>query len=985
MYLLVIQERIDEAFKECLKISPEFRYDAYLSLGDILSDREILARAEEVYRQAVEFKPKRLEAYILVAQLLVNRDCLDEALKICNQMAQQPELKYSAHVSQGNLLVAKGRNDEARQAYQQAIKLDPNQSEAYFQLAALYKQQQREDKAIQLYQRVAKLQTDQDQKDVDLAPYLYIGDLYIQQERYSKAVEALQLALQLQPNDREAKMSLAKAYFSWGEYYYKRQGDLNQALEKYTHATEEDSKYGEAYIARARLYGIKGDVDSLERMTQQILELNPAEEYDALLVVAIAYQVAGNSKKEEGIYRQLIDEYPKQPKAFICLAQLLAEQQQLDESVQCYQTATKLLFEDAEVSDGYKNIGDLYTQQERYSEALDALHQAVQYNPSNAEAYYKIGSIYQQQDNLAQAEEMYISTIEADPKYTDAYFALVYIFQQQGQDEEIEILIQKILELKPEDKYGAYLLSAAVYKATEKNEQAEETYQQAIKEDPKQLDAYTSLIDLLVYLGQLERAIQVCQEMAKQSNLAYDAKILLGNVLAVQEKYDEAEQAYQSTIEQDAKRPEAYLQLAYLHQQRNELSKAEHSLQQGLEAIPNNPDLYRMLAQLYEQKEQWDRAISSYRDAGKHQPDPIAASTAYEHIGDLLIQQGDFDNAIKALQRARICNRYNAGAHFRLGIAYENLNQMEEAVKMCTRAIQIDPQYFSAYTSLCRIYGKKGDVPGIDRMANQIKNWIEKLQLDKIEQYQAHLVIAKAYIDVELYEWAIEELKDAVKIGPNLPDAYTGLGYIYEIQQQWAKARAEYETVGQLSPESKSYVYLRNGQLLILENNLEAAEKEFRQAIRLAPEKLDISPSANLFLADIYRKQSRNQEMREACANVVSLVSRSKSPDSNAIRQQGLAHLMAGEYEEAAQSLNRALAANPQDPQARFYLALNLLCQGKYEQAQEQLQQGIDLASYKSYYQYAIEEAEILAAYVPEVTGAKEMLQKLIEARENAK
>ena len=926
--LLVIQEKIDEAFQVCHDISPELRYEAYISLGSILSSYQIFDGAEAAYRQGIKFEAKRPEAYIGVAQLLVNRDRLDKAFKVCEQMLQQPELRYNANVLRGSLLIVQEREDEAEQAYQQAIKVDPNQLDAYSQLAALYEKQQRINEAIQLCKRAVEFQSTN--IDVTFSLYLYIGELLTQQEHYSEVVEVLQRAVQLNPDNLEAKISLAKAYFSWGEDY-ERQLDVDRALENYKYAIENYSKYSDAYIAQAKLYGIKGDENSLESMTQQILELNPAEEYNASLVVANAYQVAGNSEKEEGIYRQLIEKYPKQPKAFIWLAQLLAEQQQLDKSIQSYQTAAQLLFEDAEVSDAYKNIGNLYIQQERYSEALEAFQKAVKHNQSNAEAYLALGRI----------------------------------FKQKGNDEELEQLIQSILALDPEDKYGAYLVSAAIYKETQKNEQAEATYQQAIQEYPKLPDAYTNLIELLVNQDRFEQAIEVCQEMAKQLDLAYNAKIICGNVLRIQENYHEAEKVYESAIEQDEKRPEAYLQLADLYQQQNQLNqleKAQQYLNKGLANIPNNPDLYWMLAQLYYQQQQWDKAINSYKDAAEHQPDPIVASTAYEWIGYLLIQQGNlliqkkaFDNAIKKLQhaikelqRARIYNPYNAGAHFRLGIAYENLDQLDEALKMYTRAIQIDPEYFSAYVSLCRIYGQKGDVPGINRMAHQIKNLIKKLQLDKNEQYQAHLVIARSYIYVQLYEWAIKYFEEAVKIDPNLPDAYTGLGYIY------------------------------------LENNLEEAEKAFRQAISHASKNLDITPSANLFLADIYRKQGRNEEMLDACANVVSVVSSAESPDFKALRQQGLAHFMAGEYEEAAQSLNRALEANPQDAQARFYLALNLFCLGHYEPAQDELRQGIDLAPYKSFYKYAIEEAEILADQVPEVPGAQEMLQQLIEARDNA-
>jgi len=93
---------------------------------------------------------------------------------------------------------------------------------------------------------------------------------------------------------------------------------------------------------------------------------------------------------------------------------------------------------------------------------------------------------------------------------------------------------------------------------------------------------------------------------------------------------------------------------------------------------------------------------------------------------------------------------------------------------------------------------------------------------------------------------------------------------------------------------------------------------------------------------------------------------------------------MRGEYTEAAQALHQALKAEPADFQARFYLALNLLCQGERVEAQAELDRGISLAQRKDDYVYAIEEAEVLAARVPEVAGAGQMLEALIKARDNA-
>ncbi|MGK7926259.1 MAG: tetratricopeptide repeat protein [Spirulina sp.] len=959
MQLLVDQQRVQETIQVCKQMAqqPELKYDAYLMLGGIFSEQEQyreseqayqkaseidpqksdaylklaylyqqqheLDRAESFYRLAISVSPTDADTYIGLAQLLVEQGQVNEAIEILNQMAQQPELKYNAYVSLGSLLSGQGQYNEAERAYQQAIEADSRQIDSYLGLASLYQQQNRLDAAEQLIRQVLELEP----KNVTALTLL--GSFLVSQEQFDEAEPVLQKAIQNDPAN-------AEAYFNLGQIY-EQQNKLDRAEEMYSKTLELLPKYGDAYVALGRIYGKQRKIQSLDQMAQRILELNPKERYGAHLVVALAYQEAGYSKQAEETYRRAIVEGSELPDAYVGLMGLLVHQNRLEEATQvCHQMEQQAgLAYNARIS-----LGNLFAEAENYNEAERAYQRAIKTAPQQPDAYLALAHLYQQQNELGKAESVYHQLVSVNPERVEAYLGLGQFLQDQGRVDE---------------------------------------------------------------------AIRVCTQMAQQPELKYNAYISLGYLLSEQERYSESERAYQQAIEADSQQAETYLELAVLYQQQNELDKAEQILSQGLEAIQDYPYFYWFFAQLCDRQQQWEKALQFYSDAAKHQPDPVQKSAIYEARGDSLIQQERYSDAEEALLQALKYNPSNAGACFSLGEVYGRQNELDRAAEMYTKTIQIDSQYLTAYMALCRVYGKQGDVAGIGRTARQI----ESLQLETAEQYQANLEIAQSYVNAHLEEWAIEQLRKAVELDQNLPDAHIQLAEIFVSLKEWPKARNEYEIVGQLSPERKPDVYLKIGNLFVQEDKLkeaenaylqaieadpkradaylalgrvymdlnrwEEAEKAFRQAISLAPEQLDIAPNAYLLIADILRSQGKNKEMQEACAHVISLVQGAESPDYNALRQQGLAYFMQGNHTEAELALNKALEANPADARARFYLALDLLCLEQPDRAEELLQQGIESALNESYYESAIREAKVLADQRPEVPGAKKMLQTLIE------
>ncbi len=72
-------------------------------------------------------------------------------------------------------------------------------------------------------------------------------------------------------------------------------------------------------------------------------------------------------------------------------------------------------------------------------------------------------------------------------------------------------------------------------------------------------------------------------------------------------------------------------------------------------------------------------------------------------ISDFYILSQKFDEALKALKKAEKLKKGNAQLFFKIGLAYEGLNDIEQARKAYRKALEIDDNYKEAREHLERL------------------------------------------------------------------------------------------------------------------------------------------------------------------------------------------------------------------------------------------------------------------------------------------
>ena len=99
------------------------------------------------------------------------------------------------------------------------------------------------------------------------------------------------------------------------------------------------------------------------------------------------------------------------------------------------------------------------------------------------------------------------------------------------------------------------------------------------------------------------------------------------------------------------------------------------------------------------------------------------AQLAFREGTDLL-QQGHYESAIRAFDKAIQLNPTFSVAYYSRGYVYGELGQHERAIQDFGKAIQLDPGYVPAYNNRGSIYGKMG------QYQRAIQDYDKAIQID---------------------------------------------------------------------------------------------------------------------------------------------------------------------------------------------------------------------------------------------------------------
>ncbi len=272
-----------------------------------------------------------------------------------------------------------------------------------------------------------------------------------------------------------------------------------------------------------------------------------------------------------------------------------------------------------------------------------------------AERYYQGGLQYKEENEFLRAAGQFRLALEQVPQHVDAHLQLGLLLCHDGKFQQGIKHFLKVLEYGGPSQ-NTYAFMGYAYEQLGRLHLAERFYKRAVREFPEVVDVRLRLADVLELQGKRPETAEVLAEVL--------------------------------TITPDIEHAEMLRARADLLKQ------------------PETPDGHLNLADLYIRQGKIDKGVTEYGKAHiLHPEDPDALI----NFGIFCLDREQFATALTYFLRAKHLGRtQQLEVRAGLGIAYEGLGRIEEAIQEYQAALSIQPDWYEIHLKLAELFENVG-------------------------------------------------------------------------------------------------------------------------------------------------------------------------------------------------------------------------------------------------------------------------------------
>lgn len=407
---------------------------------------------------------------------------------------------------------------------------------------------------------------------------------------------------------------------------------------------------------------------------------------------------------------------------------------------------------------------------------------------------------------------------------------------------------------------------------------------------------------------------------------------------------------------------------------KEQLSITDH-YRRALTVDPDNPTLHYFLGMTLLTEGQNQEAIAEFRQAYSAF---IDSTEMNYNLGLAYARTGDPDSALLYFDEAEALGALEqpglfplANAYYNLGLTYLEADAFEEAARLFSKTLALDPDRQEIHRLLGEIYARTEEV---ERALDEFHSYLKIYPDDAAAReyvYTLHFNRAQQFLENSDNQEARNAFNNALAANPGSPLALYYLGYLDYTEGQYEEAADRLAKVYHASPAE-----IRQSMDSILYNSALALfeQQKFREALAAVEPLTARQPATlkDLYLAgNIHLALKEFEPARTCFKRVLALDPSHRGATMNMVAAQagaveelfaeGRALFRQGEYADAQQKLEAALAMHPAHPGARVYmeetraeiekgaadlfdLADELLRQKNPHEALKQLKSGLNLA-----------------------------------------
>jgi tetratricopeptide (TPR) repeat protein len=639
---------------------------------------------------------------------------------------------------------------------------------------------------------------------VDPGPSLYsLTVLHMQLRESSDAVAVASRLARANPKDVATRRLYAQALVADGH-----PEEAVQELEEARGASPGDP---ELAFALASGYLQLKKVEAAERLFASVIAAKPLPATHVL--IGRTYRDAGYFDRARASFEKALKMDARVPRAHYYLGTLAVMSEgvlQLDEAIKEFRQELKLTPADPATN---LRLGMALVEAQRAEEALPALRIASRADSASAVAFYYLGRCQLALDqteeaitSLRQALELVQKLRTDGTRAGQVHYQLAVALRKQGAADE-----------------AARHFSEAERLSAQGTDLSRERLSRYLEDAPTS-DVPSAVASDTSPLAALPQAAR--DELRRRVTTALTrASFNLGVIHTQAQRFERAADFLTRAAELDPLFPQVQYSLGVAFFNANQFQKAIDPLTRARDLAPTDANVRRMLALSLLNAEHYDKAAELLRNDAQRDSDP---SLQYAY-GLALVRAGRGADAEIIFDQLLAAHADNAEVNVLLGQAHAQQGDYDAALKSLQRALQIKPDVAEANAALGVIYLRQGKLTeAADALRAELKI--------RPDDLQARFHLATVLDRSDQRDEALAIVQSVVRVKPDYADARYLLGKLLLAKGDAAAAVDHLEAAARQAPDDANIFY-QLGQAYQKLGRAELAAQQFERFKELKDKK----------------------------------------------------------------------------------------------------------------------------------------------------
>jgi len=647
-------------------------------------------------------------------------------------------------------------------------------------------------------------------KDAVLAP---LTKALIFQDKFSDVIDAKPDLRNLTPEDK-------------GQYYaflgdaYLFSGKTDEAIEAYDTALSFDPRASEAGLGKARVAGLKGQVDEMRKWLDKVLELEPGFAPAWSQLGDLEY-FEGRDAESEAAFTKAIslrynNTYDHYQRALLRI--------EMDNSPGSREDIDALKRKSPNSTLVHYLQGLVNFKSKKFAAAQAEFEQTLQKGPDFHRAGFYLGAAHYYQGHLEQAK-YYLETYRREyPGSTAATKLLASTYYRLNDLENAKNIVTPMLRKLPDDPFLMSLMGSIYMK--ESNMREGIAYlQELAKQKPESSQVRSQLGLGLMAEG---RHIQGVRELEQAVDIAPDmqqARLLVTLVHLQSRQYDKALEAAEGLLDEQPENLTALNLIGATQLAKGDEAAARATFERLLTVSPGNPSAAHNLAYLEIRDGKPENARQLYQQILEQHPGHVRTLLKFAELEESL---GNQDEGIAWIERAMRENPDSLPPRLRLARIHLGRDQPDKALDLFTSSIrEANPNH----TALLATTGEAQLAIGDSSAAVKTFEELARLLPDMA---QVHYLLAKAYAANNNEKQTQAALERALELQPD--HALSRLAMVRRLAstKQVDEARRMIEALKKQFPENPE-ILAQDAWLATQERRYDDAVNAYAAAYAKAP------------------------------------------------------------------------------------------------------------------------------------------------------